>query len=146
MLALARRIQRAKAMKRRLAPLLLVMVVVEAGCAWQDWIDRTLITENVTGFWSGTVGPAIASVQLDLRQEGAKVTGTVRFLPGPVADPLEGGVAGDVFTFKGRRGGVSAELTVGGDENSGQMFGSFGKRPISLRRADPASVTDPPTR
>ena len=55
-------------------------------------------------------------------------------------------MAGDVFTFIGSRGGVSAELTVAGDEMSGQMFWSYGKRPISLRRADPASVTDPPTR
>jgi len=91
------------------------------------------------------VGPRIASVQLNLRQEGAKVTGTVRFLPGS-AFPLDGSVAGDVFTFIGSRGGVSAELTVAGDEMSGQMLWSYGKRPISLPRADPASVTDPPTR
>jgi hypothetical protein len=52
-------------------------VVLASGCAQHDWIDRTLVTENVTGAWTGSFGEgnSYRELRLDLRQEGTKVTG-----------------------------------------------------------------------
>src|SRR5215470_14814479 len=36
--------------------LLVIALAVTAGCAQKDWIDRTLVTENVTGSWCGAMG------------------------------------------------------------------------------------------
>jgi hypothetical protein len=42
---------------RTLAGLLLTtLLTLNAGCAQKDWIDRTLVTVDVTGNWSGSVG------------------------------------------------------------------------------------------
>jgi len=59
---------------RPLARLLLVLAIVSTvACAQTDWIDRTLVTENVTGVWSGSTegSPVGLQVQLELRQQGA---------------------------------------------------------------------------
>jgi len=56
-----------------------VALVFASGCAQKDWIDRTLVTVDVTGVWSGSLRGAQAprDVQLELKQEGSKVTGTM---------------------------------------------------------------------
>ena len=115
-------------------------LVLTSGCAQQDWIDRTLVTADVTGIWSGSLRGAQAprDVQLELKQEGSKVTGTMRllpaFTPGDTASPVQGNVAGDLFTFHDARGTLSGELTVGEDEMTGRADGLFGTRGITLRR------------
>src|SRR5215467_14763443 len=81
---------------------LALLLTASLGCVQKDWIDRTLVTENVTGAWTGSVGESNSyrEVRLDLKQEGTKVTGlaTVSISPGSPF-PLQGSVAGDVFSF-----------------------------------------------
>ena len=141
--------------------LLLATLVCGAGCAKSDWIERTLVTVDVTGTWSGRVaagaGAAPAGVGLGgppgtlwfvLEQEGATVKGLLQYEGGggsglPANSALiDGTVTGDVFRFKLRtagRSGGEGELTVTGDEMSGQVWLGGGLRPISLQRADPSS-------
>src|SRR5215475_8082185 len=128
---------------------LALLLTASLGCAQKDWIDRTLVTENVTGVWLGSMegSPVSAQVQLELRQQGAKVTGEMK-VPQPGTYSLgsgisiEGNVAGDVFTFRDQRGVFSGELTVGGDDMAGQIFGPGGKRKASLRRESPGAASD----
>jgi len=126
-----------------------IALAVGAGCAKQDWIDRTLVTENVSGTWSGTVGGR-AILRLDLQHTGPKVTGLLKWLTGAASGPVEGSVAGDVFTFKTARGTVSGELTINGDEMTGQIIGwplgGQGTRMISLQRENVSSGANPLTR
>jgi len=51
--------------------------VFASGCAQKDWIDRTLVTVDVTGVWQGAfVTPGYSGdMELVLEQRGAKVTG-----------------------------------------------------------------------
>jgi hypothetical protein len=117
-----------------------------SGCARSDWIDRTLVTVDVTGVWTGNWGGTGAGgFRLELEQQGSKVKGVIRFA-GNLADagPIDGMVAGDVFRFKDKRGGVEGELTVSGDEMIGLMSGGAGRgvggsRSISLKRVDSSS-------
>jgi len=119
---------------------LAIALVLPSGCAKQDWIDRTLVTVDVTGAWSGSLRGAQAprDVQLELKQEGSKVTGTMRllpaFTPGDTASPIEGNVAGDLFRFHDARGTLSGELTVGEDEMTGRADTLYGQRGITLHR------------
>jgi len=139
---------------RVLARVLLVLVTASTiACARQDWIDRTLVTENVTGVWSGSTEGSVGRppIQLELRQQGAKVTGVMKVSPVGSASfgsslPIEGSLAGDVFTFRDQRGVYSGELTVGGDDMAGQIFGPGGKRKASLRRESPGAPSDSATR
>ena len=40
---------------RTFARMLLVLAIARTiGCAQKDWIDRTLVTVDVTGVWEGT--------------------------------------------------------------------------------------------
>ncbi len=50
------------------------------GCARPDWIDRTLVTVDVTATWEGTAANAQGSswFQFTLEQEGSQVKGAVR--------------------------------------------------------------------
>jgi len=121
--------------------LLGVSMVLCAACARSDWIDRTLVTENVTGVWSGSMegSPVSAQVQLELRQQGAKVTGEMKVpQPGTYSFGssilIEGNVAGDVFTFRDQRGVFSGELTVGGDDMVGRILSQWGVQRASLHR------------
>jgi hypothetical protein len=111
-------------------------LAIALACTRNDWIDRTLVTENVTGVWSGSIGESTGfrDVRLELQHEGAKVSGLIRFLPGSTSAPIGGSVAGDVFTFKDARGSYSGELTIAGDEMTGRIFSPFGTRQVSLRR------------
>ena len=128
--------------------LLGISLVFLMGCAQKDWIDRTLVTENVTGAWTGSLGAGgcYRDVRLDLQQDGTKVTGvaTISLFGAPF--PFQGSMAGDVFTFKGPRGGMSGELTVSGDDMSGQILWYCGNSRMSLHRVDSASRTEAPPR
>jgi|SRR5215470_5419332 len=125
-------------------------LVIGTGCARQDWIDRTLVTVDVTGNWHGkTVGGTgagflIGDLFLDLAQQGAMVKGTmlVRNPAGaPATEPIEGTVTGDVFRFRNVRGTLQAELTVSGDEMAGTALTMAGRRNLSFQRAEPAAST-----
>jgi len=129
--------------------LLGISLVLLVACARQDWIDRTLVTENVTGVWSGSMegSPFSPRVELELRQQGAKVTGVMKVPPTGTysfgsAVPIDGNVAGDVFTFRDQRGIYSRELTVGGDDMAGQILGQYGKRRASLPRETTGPQSD----
>jgi len=113
--------------------------VYASGCAQKDWIDRTLVTVDVTGSWYGTIGGVGSSMGtnsemwLDLQQAGSKVTGSVRFKPDQAfgsSGPIEGSVSGDVFQYRLLRGGTYIDLTVSGDEMTAQTSG----RQVTLRR------------
>jgi len=41
-------------MKAALGVIAAAALVVASGCAQKDWIDRTLVTVDVTGTWEGT--------------------------------------------------------------------------------------------
>ena len=132
--------------------LLATLLTMSAGCAQKDWIDRTLVTVDVTGTWSGTLGgPALSlpgEFLLELEQQGSTVKGSLLSGKGgvlPVAGPIDGTVAGDVFRFKGSRGIVEGEFTVSGDEMTG-LVSMYGGRPLTLRRVDPSSLSASPPR
>jgi hypothetical protein len=131
------------------AGMLLMAAALAAGssCARPDWIERTLVTVDVTGVWSGVMargsGPTSFEITIDLKQEGPKVTGFLKWagfsysgiyedLPGPV----EGTVSGDRFEFKRINGSFSSAVTVAGDEMTGQAKMSVGLGSILLRRVD----------
>ncbi len=127
------------------------------GCAQTDWIDRTLVTESVTGAWAGTMispggQPAVSQdVKLEMQQQGPRVVGTFRGgmtganVRGSI--PIEGSVAGDVFTFKDARGTLAGELTVNGDEMRGRgVFGNSRPVTFNLRRVDASPPPTSPTR
>jgi hypothetical protein len=116
--------------------LIAAVIVLTAGCARTDWIDRTLVTVDVTGVWSGrayiphTTAGLIIDVRLDLAQDGPQVTGLIRpsgsiswrtVELSPTAGPIKGTVAGDVFEFAETNGHITGHLTVSGDEMTGEM-------------------------
>jgi hypothetical protein len=116
--------------------LLTTMLTLSAGCAQKDWIDRTLVTVDVTGVWTGrayiphAVTGLIIDVRLDLEQEGPKVKGSIRpsgsipwrqLDPSPTEGPIEGTVAGDTFEFKEATGHTAGRLTVSGDDMTGEI-------------------------
>jgi hypothetical protein len=140
-------------MKAIVGLLVVVAVAVGPGCAKQDWIDRTLVTVDVTGTWRGSPGgPGTqnpGALFLDLRQEGATVQGFIRQGASGAASsldgPISGTVAGDVFRFSSTRGIAEGELTVNGDEMSGTVS-IGGTRQLTLRRVDPSSPPASPPR
>jgi hypothetical protein len=123
-------------------------LVFASGCAQrEDWIDRTLVTVDVTGSWHGQTKSASGGmagtneIWLDLQQAGAKVTGFVRLKPDQSASlsgPIERSVSGDALRFSSTRGTVTGELTVNGDEMTG-TWSTLTTNPITLRRVDPSS-------
>lgn len=135
-------------MKSLTVCLVAATLLVGVGCAKQDWIDRTLVTVDVTGTWYGTgAGSGGAEVWLDLVQTGATVKGFVRITPNQgINGPIDGSVAGDVFQFKAERGPIGGELTISGDEMSGAVAGPAGRRQVSLRRVDKSSPQASPPR
>src|SRR5215468_1362304 len=101
-------------------------LVLASGCAKQDWIDRTLVTVDVSGVWEWkqTVTGPIAldrEIVLVLQQQRAKVTGEIRNLGtgGFFREntPIGGTVNGDTLSLSGR--GISVVLQVNGDEMTG---------------------------
>jgi len=111
-----------------------VAVVFASGCAQKDWIDRTLVTVDVTGVWaggftrtSGSAGQSVGEVVFALQQQGAKVTGMMNLpilvgFPGVSSEGIriEGTVSGDTFTFHQVTGQtIQGEFPVHGDEMTG---------------------------
>ena len=144
---------------RTIARLLLVTsLAFGSGCARTDWIDRTLVTVDVTGVWYGTMNtrggqPSINSeVSLELQQQGPNVTGHFRttggwsYLLSRASGPIEGSVSGDVFRFRRTEGPVSGELTVSGEEMRGEVTLTSRTADISLRRSDSPPPSGSPTR
>ena len=115
-------------------------LAIGAGCTTPpDWIERTLVTVDVTGTWQGAspvkVGPGYPDLWLELQQEGPKAKGSTRANTGGMqrSGPIEGTIAGDVFTFRQTNGPVTGELTVSGDEMKGEIL-QPSRFPIVLRR------------
>jgi hypothetical protein len=138
---------------RTLAGLLLTtLLTMSAGCAKTDWIDRTLVTVDVTGTWSGRSAGGAALVDrafvLELKQEGSRVTGSMRTSPVGLATsgPINGTVAGDVFSFRLENGNVEGELAVSGDEMNGRVSYEMQTRRLSLQRVDSSSRPASPPR
>ena len=96
-----------------------------SGCAKPDWIERTLVTVDVTGVWRGTLtkSPSTDSVLLTLQQSGSRVTGHIVInamtAGASVNDPMEGTIIGDTLHFRDSRGVVIGQVQVNGDEMTG---------------------------
>jgi hypothetical protein len=125
-------------MKALVGILVATTMVFASGCAKQDWIDRTLVTVDVTGVWRGvmTVGGQNYDWELTLQQVGPKVTGRLRQVLNPTpSGPIEGTVNGDMFHFRTSRG-ATGNLQVNGDEMTGTGSGVTGasQATFSLRR------------
>jgi hypothetical protein len=126
-------------------------LVFGLGCASTDWIDRTLVTVDVTGTWEGTLLTGIGLL-FELEQQGSTVKGAMRLTAGASQNPfgirpgpIEGTVAGDVFRFRQTNGSAEGEMTVSGDEMNGRATLGTG-RPLSLRRVDASPRSDSPRR
>jgi hypothetical protein len=144
-------------MKSIVCLLIASTLTVASGCAKTDWIDRTLVTVDVTGTWSGSAGQGsnIFSLLLELQQEGSKVTGSMQMqgtgtrtggvTPAQATGPVEGTVAGDVFTFNALNSPLEAQMIVSGDEMSGRASSTTQVGQLTLRRIDsPARPGSPP--
>ena len=118
-----------------------VALLFASGCAQKDWIDRTLVTVDVTGVWEGAqagTGRPVPVVFV-LQQQGPKVTGEIRNLgawPNTSAGsiPIQGTVNGDTLSLREVSGQtLRVVLQVNGDEmtGSGELSTSFR---VSLRR------------
>ena len=92
--------------------LIVATLLFGSGCAKTDWIDRTLVTETVTGAWTGSMispdgQPSISQeVRFEVQQQGSRVLGSVRgpgypgsYFRGSV--PLEGTAVG-TFVYHSR--------------------------------------------
>ena len=136
--------------------LIATTLLLGSGCARTDWIERTLVTEDVTGKWEGNVGgvpyASPGGILMELEQQGSTVKGFIRYGGATATSggrvfggPIEGAVTGDVFRFRDTRGNAEGELTISGDEMNGTASIS-GTRPISLRRVDSSSPSATPPR
>ena len=125
-----------------------------SGCATPpDWIERTLVTVDVTGHWYGSspkssgAGSSYAEFWLDLQQAGPKARGSIQAkgirtgLAGTGWVPIEGTIAGDVFSFRQTDGPARGELKVRGDEMTGEVSIGF-SGPIILHRIESSPRPD----
>jgi hypothetical protein len=139
-------------MKTMGALLVTVALLCGVGCARRDWIDRTLVTVDVTGTWSGfLMGTNLGGsreVTFELRQEGPKVTGSVQgigFHGRELSGPIEGSIAGDRLEFRRSNGTFRGEMTVNGDEMTGKTHGgSIQEGHLILQRANSAPSSTKP--
>ena len=135
---------------KTIARVLLVAALASgSGCATPpDWIQRTLVTVDVTGHWHGATLAGSATqfkpeVWLDLQQEGPKVKGFIvwRDFEGSGSrrsnspGSIEGTISGDVFSFKQTDGPRRGELKVRGDEMTGEVSSGF-SGPVILHRIE----------
>ena len=133
------------------AMLLAVAIAIDSGCITRpDWIDRTLVTVDVTGVWQGIseagLGGGHVTLWLDLRQEGPKVTGSAR-PEGGLSRSIEGTIAGDMFSFKSSGAAVTGEVTVSGDKMRGDVVvqtGTYTYRFLVLQRTGTSRPDLPP--
>ncbi|HEY7254175.1 MAG TPA: hypothetical protein VIG37_27060 [Methylomirabilota bacterium] len=115
---------------------LAVVLACGLGCARADWIDRTLVTVDVTGRWESS------GVLLDLEQQGPQVTGSLRRVSGITfcgntnnpGGPVEGTVAGDLVTLRLTNTTLTALMTVDGDELRGDFTAAGCPRQIRTFR------------
>lgn len=139
-------------MKVALRVVIIAALTFGAGCASSDWIDRTLVTVEVTGTWSGRItgtgGGGSRDVVFELVQNGSTVKGYMKtsISTGGMPGPIDGTLAGDVFRFRDARGNFEGELTVSGDEMDGRGSVNGILHRISLRRADSSSPPGSPPR
>ncbi len=132
---------------RSMFPLLALLILV-SGCARPDWIQRTLVTVDVTGTWEGAATrTSHGAFHLSLEQQGSQVKGLIRNFGGGCANvtgPIEGTVAGDVFRFKQANAPITGQMTVNGDEMSGAGSAACGNFQLTLRRVNASSSPTPP--
>jgi hypothetical protein len=130
---------------RAIARMILVTALVcGSGCARSDWIDRTLVTVDVTGTWEGSASNAQGTswFQLNLAQQGSQVKGTVKGTGmNRSAGQINGTVAGDVFTFRLTDVPFTGEMRVSGDEMTGPATIPYlySRGTLNLRRVSPGS-------
>jgi len=93
---------------------------------------------NVTGKWAGTwsfQNPSMGGgqVTMDLKQDGAKVTGPMSVSGPTSSEPTNfaGTVSGSTITLDAAHG--SGTLTVKGDEMTGRVYGIM-PATVSLKR------------
>ena len=119
-------------------------IVLASGCVKQDWIDRTLVTVDVTGVWegkqTGTTLTWVRDTVFVLQQRGPKVTGEIMNLytwPMPTAEstPIQGTVNGDTLSLQEVSGQpLRVVLQVNGDEITGSGDRLSLSFTVSLRR------------
>jgi hypothetical protein len=120
----------------RLAAVTILLLAV--GCARSDWIESTLVTADVTGDWRGewTQPHFAGAMRLILKQEGSRITGDLVSFTGALdanyVGRVEGTINGDVVALTSAR--LRMELTVNGDELSGEGSRASGHLLIKLRR------------
>jgi hypothetical protein len=118
-----------------------VALVFASGCAQQDWIDRTLVTVDVTGTWQDQ------GWEIRLLQEGSTVKGSIgrsQILDPNYSGPLEGTVGGDMFSFRQTNGPVTGEMKVSEDEMSGTVNWRNNVLTTLRRVNPPPSQASPP--
>jgi len=133
-------------MKLIVGLLVVAVVAVASGCAKTDWIDRTLVTVDVTGVWERA---GSSTIRLELKQQGPNVTGYLRLYGHagtPSSGDLAGSVAGDTFRFRQVNGPAEGEMTVSGDEMAGQIRGLPILSQVTLTRVNPSAKSDSPPR
>ena len=103
------------------------LMVVIGGCAGASTPSEPP-SVNVTGKWAGTWSfrnPALGGgqVTMDLKQDGAKVTGPMSVSGPTSSEPtnFQGTVGGNMIVLDAAHG--SGTLTVKGDEMTGMVYG-----------------------
>jgi hypothetical protein len=132
--------------------LLIALLIAVSGCTRSDWIDRTLVTVEVTGTWEGSSAQGgSGEFRLSLEQQGAQVKGSIRITGNSscygalsIVGPIEGTVAGDVLSFKQTNASFLGQMTVSGDEMSGRGSSRCGLFTITLRRVTASSSPSVP--
>jgi hypothetical protein len=111
--------------------LLIILLLVAAGCARPDWIESTLVTVDVTGAWTGSydAGGNSWPLTLNLKQNGPRVTGYMK--PGGA---VEGMLNGDVLSLRNIATGGTFDVIVKGEEMSGSFYGRYGRGVFTARR------------
>jgi hypothetical protein len=117
-------------------------LIFGSGCARPDWIEQTLVTVDVTGAWRSTEGGLL---EFALEQRGSKVKGSYRVSGTASSGAIEGTVEGDVFRFRQTSGTLlfEGEMTVSGDEMSGDVGLLYGRRKFFLQRVNSSSRPSP---